>query len=117
MEAAYKAANICANFASALSPAATLADRLADEKVALFGDVNGWHGSVHISVGGDMAPFETSASTPIFFAWHGLVDVIWNNWQLCEAAYHPNRYSWTRSESRNPATRRARCDRIGYTSA
>ena len=41
-----------------------------------------------------MAPFNTAASVPLFYAWHSTVDQIWLNWQLCEAAYHPNRYSW-----------------------
>lgn len=94
LETAYKAANICTSFASTLSAAATHADRMAEEEVALYSDVNPWHGSVHLGVAGDLGPLDTSANPPLFYAWHGLVDVIWNNWQLCEGAYHPNRYSW-----------------------
>lgn len=94
LEVAYQASNICTNFASTLSVAPTHAERMAEEEVALYNDVNPWHGSVHISVGGDLAPFDTAANPPIFYPWHGLVDIIWRNWQLCEGAYHPKRYSW-----------------------
>ncbi|HLL22736.1 MAG TPA: tyrosinase family protein [Kofleriaceae bacterium] len=94
METAYKAANVCASFPSSASTGTTLADRLLDEEVALWADVAGWHNNLHGSVGGDMGPITYSASTPIFYPWHTLVDTIWRNWQLCEAAYHPNRYSY-----------------------
>lgn len=52
---------------------------MADEELALHHDVNPWHGSVHISVGGDLGPFATAANPPIFYAWHGLVDILWRN--------------------------------------
>lgn len=94
LETAYHAANICANFDSALSPLPTHAERMTAEEVALWDDVKIWHNGVHGSVGGDFSPFLTSANTPIFYPWHTTVDVIWQNWQLCEAGYHPNRYSW-----------------------
>lgn len=95
LEVAYRAANICASFDSSLSTAATLAERLADEEVALWNDVRPWHDAMHTGVvRGDMGPFDTSASVPLFYPWHTTVDTIWRNWQLCEAAYHPNRYSW-----------------------
>ena len=94
LEVAYQAANICANFDSALSAAPTHAERMAEEEVLLWDDVKFWHNGVHNTVGGDLAPIATSASVPLFYAWHKTVDRIWNNWQLCEGAYHPNRYSW-----------------------
>jgi len=95
LEVAYRAANVCGNFASSLSPAATLAQRLADEELALWNDVAPWHNTMHTGIiAGDMGPITTSASVPLFYPWHTLVDTIWRNWQLCEAAYHPNRYSW-----------------------
>jgi len=95
LEVAYRAANICTNFASSLSGAATLADRLTDEELALWNDVRPWHDTMHTTViRGDMNPISFSASVPHFYAWHEGVDMIWRNWQLCEAAYHPNRCSW-----------------------
>jgi hypothetical protein len=94
LEAAYQAANICANFDSALSALPTHAERMTDMEDALWDDAKGWHNSVHTNVGGDLAPISTSASVPLFYPWHAVLDTIWNNWQLCEAAYHPNRYSW-----------------------
>lgn len=94
LESAYKAANICANFDSALSAAATMAERLTEMEQELWLDVAGWHNGIHGAVGGDMGPITTSARTVIFHPWHTTVDTIWRNWQLCEAAWYPNRYSW-----------------------
>ena len=94
LEVQYRAANICANFAVALSPLPTPPERYTDREHALWDDVDNWHNDVHISVAGDLGPITTSANVPLFYPWHTTVDVIWQNWQLCEAAYHPNWYSW-----------------------
>lgn len=94
LEPTYRAANICANFDSALSALPTHAERMAEQEVLLWDDVKIWHNDLHGDVGGDLAPITTSASVPLFYPWHTTVDTIWNNWQLCEGAYHPNRYSW-----------------------
>lgn len=94
LETQYKAANICANFPSSLSALPTHAERLTDLEFDLFLDVVTWHNSVHNGVGGDFANIGITARLPMFHPWHTSVDVIWQNWQLCEAAYYPNRYSW-----------------------
>lgn len=94
LEPAYQAANICGNFDSALSSASTLAERLADMEVELWLDVGPWHDTVHGGIGADMGDIDTAARAPIFHPWHTSIDTIWRNWQLCEAAWHPNRYSW-----------------------
>lgn len=91
---AYQAANICANYDSALSGAATMAARLAEMEEALYVDVEAWHNGVHSGIGGDMGLVSTAARAPIFHPWHTTVDTIWRNWQLCQAAWYPNRYSW-----------------------
>lgn len=39
------------------------------------------HGPVHVYVGGDMSDFETAARDPIFFAHHGNLDRLWENWR------------------------------------
>jgi hypothetical protein len=95
LEVAYRAANICTNFATSLSASPTLAGRLLDEELALKIDVEGWHNGVHsATVRGDMLPIDYAASVPLFYAWHTTVDTIWRNWQLCEAGYHPLLYSY-----------------------
>jgi len=42
--------------------------------------INGPHGSVHTTVGGNMYAVETAAQDPIFWAHHAEVDRIWNLW-------------------------------------
>ncbi len=44
-------------------------------------DVNGWHGSVHITIGGTMAQFAIASAAPIFWCWHGFVDDIYFDYQ------------------------------------
>jgi hypothetical protein len=39
-----------------------------------------YHGTVHNTVGGTMATFNSPAA-PIFYPWHGFVDHIWAEWQ------------------------------------
>jgi hypothetical protein len=39
------------------------------------------HGPIHNYVGGDMADFETAGRDPIFFAHHGNLDRLWENWR------------------------------------
>jgi hypothetical protein len=94
LDADYKAANICANYANANSALPTLEERLAEMEETLGSDVQGWHNGVHVAVGGDFVDFDTTAGTHIFHPWHTAIDTIWRNWQLCEAGYHPNKYSW-----------------------
>lgn len=49
---------------------------------ALHGQVNGWHGGVHITVGNSFASFD-SPSFPLFFLWHNYVEDIWKDWKKC----------------------------------
>lgn len=53
---------------------------------ALGDDVNGWHGSVHITVGGTMGSFSIASAAPIFWCWHAFVDEIyWDYQNRCNA--------------------------------
>lgn len=42
--------------------------------------VNGPHGSVHITVGGNMSGLSSAARDPIFYLHHSQVDRLWNLW-------------------------------------
>jgi len=42
--------------------------------------INGPHGSVHTTIGGNMFAVESAAQDPIFWAHHAQVDRIWNLW-------------------------------------
>lgn len=46
--------------------------------------INGWHGSVHIAIGGTMSSIMIASAAPIFWCWHAFVDHIYWNWQLCQ---------------------------------
>ena len=43
---------------------------------------NGWHGTVHNTIGGDMASFD-SPIDPIFWRWHKWIDNIRGAWVAC----------------------------------
>lgn len=45
--------------------------------------INGWHGSVHIAIGGAMADIMISPSAPIFWCWHAYLDHVYWDWQRC----------------------------------
>lgn len=45
--------------------------------------VNGWHGSVHIRIGGAMGDIMISPSAPIFWCWHAFLDHVYVDWQQC----------------------------------
>ena len=60
----------------------------------VYGDVEPWHGSTHVAIGGDMSAVATAARAPIFFSWHMTVDTPWHNWQLCWPAWDPADYDW-----------------------
>jgi hypothetical protein len=94
LEADYKAENICDEFRGSNSGEPFLEDGLVEMERALWADVDYWHGTVHMGVGGNLGPFKSAASTLIFHPWHTTVDTIWRNWQLCEAAWYPDLYSW-----------------------
>ena len=47
---------------------------------------NGWHGSVHITVGGTMGQLAIASAAPIFWCWHAFVDEIyWDYQNQCSA--------------------------------
>ncbi len=45
--------------------------------------INGWHGSVHCTIGGTMCNIMTASAAPIFWCWHAFVDHIYWDWQRC----------------------------------
>jgi hypothetical protein len=94
LETAFRAENICDDYDTRHSPEHFLTDELIDMEEELWSDVNAWHNSVHVGVGGDFVDFNITASTVIFHPWHTTVDTIWRNWQLCKAAWYPDNYSW-----------------------
>lgn len=47
----------------------------------LGNDVNGWHGSVHVTIGGTMSQLAIASAAPIFWCWHAFVDEIYRDYQ------------------------------------
>ena len=41
--------------------------------------MSSFHASVHVAIGGTMSGFHSPAD-PFFYAWHGLIDAIVDNW-------------------------------------
>jgi hypothetical protein len=48
---------------------------------------SGWHGTVHNTIGGDMAQFH-SPIDPVFWRWHKWVDQVAVNWQAARISVH-----------------------------
>lgn len=46
--------------------------------------INGWHGSVHIAIGGTMANATIASAAPIFWCWHAFLDHVYYSWQFCQ---------------------------------
>jgi tyrosinase-like protein/repeat uncharacterized protein DUF346 len=46
-------------------------------------EVDGWHGTVHVTIGGTMGDIHIAPAAPIFFCWHGYVDEIYDDWLRC----------------------------------
>jgi len=44
---------------------------------------DGWHGNVHITIGGTMGDITIAPAAPIFFCWHSFIDDIYEDWLLC----------------------------------
>ena len=63
------------------SDVAALLTRPAPQFNQFFGTLNGWHGGMHISIGGLMGSAATAQNDPIFFFHHNNVDRIWSKWQ------------------------------------
>jgi hypothetical protein len=45
---------------------------------------DGWHGQVHLTIGGTMGDITIAPAAPIFFCWHGYVDEIYEDWLRCK---------------------------------
>jgi hypothetical protein len=54
-----------------------------DDPAQLGNDINGWHGSVHCTIGGTMCMLPVASAAPIFWCWHAFVDHIYWDWQRC----------------------------------
>lgn len=52
---------------------------------------NGWHGTVHNTIGGDMSQFH-SPIDPIFWRWHRWIDNVRANWQALHSPTHVSRF-------------------------
>jgi tyrosinase len=63
------------------------------------GDINGPHGSVHISMGGNMVNVSSAAKDPVFWLHHTNVDRLWEVWlDKCGGRVNPSDAPWlTRS--------------------
>lgn len=53
---------------------------------ALGNAINGWHGSVHIAVGGTMGNASIASAAPIFWCWHAFLDDVYWDYQRCLVA-------------------------------
>ncbi|MBA2659482.1 MAG: tyrosinase family protein [Nitrosospira sp.] len=52
----------------------------------LGNDINGWHGSVHVTIGGTMGSLAIASAAPIFWCWHAFVDEIyWDYQNQCQS--------------------------------
>lgn len=47
--------------------------------------INGWHGDVHIAVGGAMGNAMISPAAPIFWCWHGFLDDVYSDFLSCHS--------------------------------
>ena len=45
--------------------------------------LNGWHGSVHVTIGGTMRNSVIAPAAPIFWCWHAFLDDVYAAWQAC----------------------------------
>lgn len=46
--------------------------------------INGWHGDVHLAVGGAMGNAMISPAAPIFWCWHGFLDNVYSDFLSCQ---------------------------------
>jgi hypothetical protein len=49
----------------------------------LGNDINGWHGGVHVTIGGTMGNATIASAAPIFWCWHAYLDHVYWDWQRC----------------------------------
>lgn len=58
-------------------------------------DLNGPHGSVHGSVGGNMSSVSTAAKDPVFWLHHCNIDRLWEEWlRKCGGRVNPSDAAW-----------------------
>jgi tyrosinase-like protein len=41
---------------------------------------SGWHGTVHVTIGGDMGQVHNAPNDPVFWRWHKYIDSVWKDW-------------------------------------
>ncbi len=51
--------------------------------------INGWHGGLHVAVGGTMGNGTIASAAPIFWCWHAFLDHVYWDWQRCIVAPQP----------------------------
>ena len=68
-------APLSSSLGTSIAGAMTLLDYFSAQS-----SVNGPHGSVHVSIGGNMLAPKTAATDPIFYVHHSEVDRQWNQW-------------------------------------
>src|SRR6266496_1433828 len=56
---------------------------IADADALWDNNVDGWHGAVHVTIGGTMGDIHIAPAAPVFFCWHGYVDEIYEDWLRC----------------------------------
>ena len=56
---------------------------IANADVLWDANVDGWHGGVHLTIGGTMGDITIAPAAPIFFSWHGFVDEIYDDYFRC----------------------------------
>lgn len=54
------------------------------------GQLEAYHGSVHVWVGGTMGAIPTAPCDPIFFMHHANIDRLWSKWQAANPGKNPN---------------------------
>lgn len=59
------------------------------------GDLEGPHGSVHVSIGGNMGSVSTAGKDPCFWLHHTNIDRLWEKWiKKCGGRANPNDAAW-----------------------
>lgn len=55
----------------------------------LGNSINGWHGGVHVAIGGSMGNGSIASAAPIFWCWHAFLDDVYYDWQSCMRTPQP----------------------------
>src|SRR5216683_2521275 len=74
-----------------LPTVAEIGNVMANNNFANFrGQLEGYHGSVHVWVGGTMGAIPTAPCDPVFFMHHANIDRIWSQWQAANPGKNPD---------------------------